>query len=155
MQIKKSKIACIGPGTASVLKEYCDSIQFIGNEIDIVKVGQTFSSELGTDNCLFPISNISKRSVQKAINNESQVLDIVTYQTSLKTDFKIAPVDVLIFTSPSSVRAYFSKYTIIANQEVIAMGPSTAETLIQSGVKNPLTPTITGEIGLISLLQKL
>ncbi len=155
LTIKNSKLACIGPGTTSVLKEYCDAIQFIGSDIDIKKVGQSFALELGTANCLFPISNISKRSIQKAIRNESQVLDVVMYNTSLKTEIKVGPVDILIFTSPSNVRAYFSKYEIKENQQVIAMGPSTAETLEKSGVKQPLLPKIIGEIGLINLLGKL
>jgi hydroxymethylbilane synthase len=70
-------------------------------------------------------------------------------------DFEVTPADVLIFTSPSSVRAYFNKYSVKSNQEVIAMGPSTAEALKNSGIKSPLLPSIPGEIGLVNLLESL
>jgi uroporphyrinogen-III synthase len=55
---------------------------------------------------------------------------------------------ILIFTSPSNVEAFFEKNNILAGQKVIAMGEATAKALAKLKVKNVSTPLAFDDLGL-------
>lgn len=116
------------------------------------EVGRQFEAAVEGGSCLFPVSNISKRTIQQYFTNQSKVFDLVVYNTSEKSNFENPNADVLIFTSPSNARAYFAKFTINENQKVISMGPTTGKQLEDLGISNYLTPKSTGELGLIDLI---
>ncbi len=101
---------------------------------------------------MFPISNISKRTIQKQFSDQSKISDLIVYSTEEQTDFEDPKADVLIFTSPSNVRAYFNKITRQPNQKIIVMGPTTGKQLLDFGIEDFLTPALTGELGLIDLI---
>jgi len=148
-------LACIGKGTAKELNSFVKEIHFIGQNVDIKITATQFATELGTSTCLFPISNISNRTIQKAIKNQSQVTDVIVYNTTEKTVNEIPKSEVLIFTSPSNVRSYFSKYKIEPSQIVIAIGPSTGKKISANGISNYHIPLIQGELGIIDLIKSL
>lgn len=152
--IDNRQVACIGEGTYKILKSKHSQIDFVGNNIDIQTTGKEFSQLVGDKSCLFPISNISRRSIQKAFINENQVHDLVVYETFEKKDFIMNPADILIFTSPSNVRSFFKKCALKQNQKTIAMGPSTANQLKKLQVNHCTIPTVTGEIGLIDAIHQ-
>ena len=77
---------------------------------------------------------------------------MVVYSTEEQLDFENPKADVLIFTSPSNVRAYFNKIARQPHQKIIVMGPTTGKQLLEFGVEDFLTPTLTGELGLIDLI---
>jgi hydroxymethylbilane synthase len=143
------KIACVGSGTYQEVVKYSSRIDYVGNDVDIKKVGEQFAALAGKEIVLFPLSTISRRTVQQFFKNPEQVIDFPTYETIEKKDFDLPFCDVLVFTSPSSVRAYINKYPIKENQKVVAMGPTTGKELELSGIKKYTLPKITGELGLV------
>lgn len=151
LPLNNSKIACIGPGTKRTLAKYTQKIEFIGNEVDTNKTGKLFAQLIGNETCLFPISNISKRSIQKHLP-KNQCFDVVIYKTCPKVLKLTQKLDVLIFTSPSNVESYFANNVITPAQKVIAMGPSTAKELAQFNIKEIIIPEIAGELGLLDCL---
>ncbi len=116
------------------------------------EVGKQFEAAVNGGTCLFPVSNISKRTIQQYFTDQSKVFDLVVYNTSEKSDFENPKADTLIFTSPSNARAYFSKFNINKNQKVISMGPTTGNQLEDLGISDYVTPKSTGELGLIDLI---
>ena len=59
-------------------------------------------------------------------------------------DEKIPPVEILLFTSPSNVQAFFKKNHVDTNQKVIAMGGATGKELKDFGVhKYKMPPSFT------------
>ncbi len=120
--------------------------------MNINDVGKAFVKEVGDDDCLFPVSNISKRTIQKYFPNQAKTHDLIVYNTIEKNDFRDPKADVLIFTSPSNVRAYFSKLALKEGQRVVSIGPTTEKELQKFGIKNYKLPKSTGELGIIDLI---
>ena len=152
--LKMQKVGCIGEATFKILSQYIKQVNFCGNDVDIHKTSAEFSKIIGHETCLFPISNISKKTVQQHLS-ANQVFNMVVYETFSLANFKLPELDVLIFTSPSNVQNYFSKYPINPNQKVIAIGSSTLNELKNKGVHHALIPKTTGELGLIDVLLSL
>lgn len=146
------KIACVGRGTYKELAQFCSQIDFIGDSVNVHEVGAEFVKVVDNETCLFPVSNISKRTIQKYFPDQSKISDLVVYNTQEKDSFNNPDADVLIFTSPSNARAYFSKFELEKNQEVISIGPTTGVQLNDLGIFDFNTPKSTGELGLIDLI---
>jgi uroporphyrinogen-III synthase len=150
--LKNTKIACVGKGTYKELIKHVDDVAFIGDAVNIIEIGKAFSAIVGNKTCVFPISSISKRTIQNQFKDQSKVSDLIVYSTDEQLDFEDPKADVLIFTSPSNARAYFNKIAWQPHQKIIVMGPTTGKQLLDLGVKNFLTPKLTGELGLIDLI---
>ncbi|MCX6183162.1 MAG: hydroxymethylbilane synthase [Bacteroidetes bacterium] len=148
LDISGRKIACVGSGTYQEVAKHTKQIDFVGNDVDINKVGVEFAKIVGGEKVLFPVSDITRGTVQKNFN-AAQVIDFTTYETVERSDFSIPLCDVLVFTSPSSVRSFFKKHSIQSTQKVVAMGPSTGRELEVFGVVKYSLPKITGELGLV------
>ena len=149
------KLACVAQGTAKTLSTYVDKIDFVGTHVDIKKTAKEFVHKIGKNSCLFPVSDISKRTIQKAFSNASQVVDVVVYHTSARLSRPILPANILVFTSPSNVRNYFEINKIKERQTFVVQGPSTGEELKKHGIIRYYIPAETGEIGLIDLILRL
>ncbi|MFM7021815.1 MAG: hydroxymethylbilane synthase [Flavobacteriales bacterium] len=142
------KIACIGSGTAQEVAKHTQRIDYIGSNVDIKKVGEEFALVAGKQTVLFPVSNISRRTVQQFFSAD-KAIDLMIYDTVARKDVALPPCDVLVFTSPSSVRAYMESFSINEKQKVIALGPTTGKELESFGIINYRLPKITGELGLV------
>lgn len=152
LSLDSRKVACVGKGTFKELAKHVQEIDFVGDAVNVHEVGKQFEAAVNGGTCLFPVSNISKRTIQQYFTDQSKVFDIVIYNTSEKSDFENPKADTLIFTSPSNARAYFSKFKIKEDQTVISMGPTTGKQLEDLGIKAYQTPKTTGELGLIDLI---
>jgi uroporphyrinogen-III synthase len=150
--LKNTKIACVGKGTYKELIKHVDQVSFIGDAVNIIEIGKEFSKLVGEGTCVFPISNISKRTIQKQFSNQSNISDLIVYSTEEQQNFLDPKADVLIFTSPSNARAYFNKLARQPKQKIIVMGPTTGKQLFDLGITDFLTPKLTGELGLIDLI---
>ena len=127
-EVRYKKTACLGISTASKLKEYQIEPDFVGTE-DIIDVANYFINKIDQDFVLFPRAEVSKRSIQKRLNS-NQVEDLIVYKTIEKDILLERIYDVILFTSPSNVRAFFnSGNTIGESQRAIAIGLSTKSEL--------------------------
>jgi len=70
--------------------------------------------------------------------NQLAINDLIVYANEVKSNFTIPYCDVLVFTSPLNVKAYFQKYPLKSKQKIIAIGKTTEKTLQQLGIKNSI-----------------
>jgi uroporphyrinogen-III synthase len=125
------EIACIGAGTKNHIESHGFQVSFFGTDAtNPNEVAAAFKSWLGNRTVLFPVSNISNRSVQKVLEKE-QYQEVVIYKTvSQSKAFEPIP-DILIFSSPSNAAAYLEKNQIHPHQQVACFGRTT-ELFLQS-----------------------
>lgn len=148
------KVACVGEGTFKELVKYHSEINFVGKDVNIEKIGKDFALLVGVGTCLFPISDISRQTIQKYLP-PSQVVELIVYHTFPALHSAIPDVDVVVFTSPSNVQNYHNSKGINFPLICVAMGPSTASELRVLGYQNIIQPIITGELGLLDCLSAL
>ena len=98
-----TKFGVIGKATAEVVRKYQCRLYWRGNQR---RPPHSFRDQIGDAQVLFPISDISMRTVQDALPQD-QVFEVTAYTTKLKTENEIDRADVVVFTSPSNVDAYF------------------------------------------------
>lgn len=150
------KYAVIGKGTAQALRAYGKVADFVGNALPISNVGKAFAEKLGDGaRVLFPQAADSLQSVQKELGSSIKVHNLDVYKTLPKKDFTLPKAEVLLFTSPSNVTAYFEADTISEKQHIIAIGHSTGKELELHGVTNYTLPYSSDELGLIEALFSL
>lgn len=128
------KWAAIGPGTASILSENSHSPDFIGDG-DPRRTAAAFRSTARGCRVLFPRAKESRQSVQRLLENQIVVLDLVVYENAPRTDFNLPDFDVLVFTSPLNVQAFFSKKSR-KQEKIAAIGPSTGAALAALGIRD-------------------
>ncbi len=139
-ELGNQKFGCIGKATAEAIRKYGKRADFIGYSTDTKMTGKQFASRVGSGTVLFPMAKGSLRSVQNGFVKAEQTIDLVVYET-LKSDAVIetSKYDILLFTSPSNVEAFFEKNKL-SSQKVIAMGEATASSLKKYKIFHPLLP---------------
>jgi hydroxymethylbilane synthase len=138
------KIGAIGQATALALQKQGIKANFIGSG-DTHKIANDFSKVLGEDVALFPISNLSIKTIQKSINKK-QVLEVICYNNS-PIKHKVVDFDFIIFTSPSNVFSFFNNNGI-NNSKIIAIGDTTKKALNKCGVNNVIVSWESSELAL-------
>ncbi len=128
------KFACVGKSTSEMLRQYGKRAEFIGSSTDTKMIGKQFAAKAGSEKVLFPQAKGSLRSVQQQFVKPEQVVDLVVYETIKKNSGQAPQADILVFTSPSNVEAWFEVFRIRKEQNIIAMGDATAKALRQHGV---------------------
>jgi len=142
------KFGCVGKSTAEALRRFGKKPDFIGYSTDTRMTGKQFAATVGSGTVLFPQAKESMRSIQQQFSNSNQVIDVPVYETIRTNDTPVPEVDILVFTSPSNVEAFFEKNKIRPGQKIIGMGDATANALRQFGVKHCATPQTFDDIGL-------
>jgi uroporphyrinogen-III synthase len=131
---------------------YNKQASFVGCGVDLLKIAKDFRDVLENESVLFPQAIDSYQTIQKQLAFTNTCNNLYVYKTTIKTDFDIPYSDILIFTSPSNVEAYFNKYKIDVRQFVIAMGASTKYKLKEFGVSKVFIPKSFDEQGLLNVL---
>jgi len=149
--LRKTRFAVFGKGSARYLREFDKRADFIGEGNDAALIAKQFAALINNETVLFPMAIDSIQTVQRRLGYNNVAKNLFVYKTELKTNFTIPKAEILVFTSPSNVEAYFSKYTIESDQKVIAIGTTTQQKLNRYGVKNVDIPNSFDEE---SLLQK-
>jgi len=147
-----SKIGVIGKATSTTLRQYGKRADFIGYSTDTRLTGKQFASLVKSGTVLFPQAKDSMRTVQQQFVNKYQVKDLPVYETIQKPVADTPDADIMLFTSPSNVEAFFEKKKINSSQKVIAMGDATAHTLKQAGVASVYLVPSFDEIGLLQAI---
>jgi len=143
------KFGCIGTSTSAELRSFGKRADFIGQSTDVKLVGKQFSSKVGSSKVLFPIARGSMQSIQWQMVKRENVFNLEVYAT-LKHSEEIAPdFDVLVFTSPSNVEAFFEKNTVPKGKRVVAMGESTGKALEKLKVKEYRMPQTFDDLGIL------
>ena len=133
------------------MAKYRTKIDFVGTDVETKIIAKKFKIKLGKSSCLFPISDISNETVQSGIKPD-QVHNLVVYHTAEKHLEVDASYDILVFTSPSNVRAYFSANPFHAHQKIVAIGPSTATQIEKLNHPVHQVSVQPGELGMIDAI---
>lgn len=145
--------AVISNVSANYLSTFGKTADFIGKGVDVVQIGKDFREVLKDDSVLFPQAIDSLQTVQKQIAFTNTCYNLYVYKTTIKIDLIIPYTDIVIFTSPSNVKAYFIKNKISSKQTVVAIGNTTKHQLAEYGVTNVLLPAVFDESALLGLLD--
>jgi hydroxymethylbilane synthase len=119
--------AAFGEGTAKALQAYGFEADFIGTG-SAVSTANAFSNSVINKKVLFPQAQFSRNSVELLLK-KSIVIPLIVYKNTAKQDFSLPFCDILVFTSPLNVKAYFTKYTLHPTQQFVAIGDTTLDTL--------------------------
>jgi len=98
---------------------------------------------------LFPIARGSMQSIQWQMVKRDSVINLEVYATLHKGREVASDFEVVIFTSPSNVEAYFEKNTWHPHQQAIAMGEATGKALEKVKIKKYTTPKSFDDLGLL------
>lgn len=134
---KDIRFGTVGKGTAEELRKHGYKPDFIGYSTDTKLTGKQFAATVKKDRVLFPQAKGSMRMIQQQFTDQSQVSNLIVYESIDRGDQIVPHADVLFFTSPSNVEAFFRKNSIKPSQKVIAMGHATASALEVKGIKKP------------------
>jgi hydroxymethylbilane synthase len=144
---KKVKFGVVGRGSEDALRKYGELADYVGESGDIKEVADDFAALVGGQTVLFPRAQDSLLSIQKSLKEDTKVVDLPIYETVVEENIDRTSADVLIFTSPSNVDAYFADNLLEPGQQVIAIGNSTGKKFDEMGVTYSL-PYSPDEIGL-------
>jgi len=144
---KNVKFGVAGRGSEDSLRRVGHVADYVGEGGDIEEVAELFAEQVAGKKVLFPRAQDSLQSIQKALKPDTIVVDLPIYETVVEDDIDQTYADVLIFTSPSNVDAYFTDNLLDPGQQVIAIGNSTGKKFDEMGVKYIL-PYSPDEIGL-------
>jgi len=146
---KKTKFGVIGRGSEDMLRQFGKLPHFNGEDegVDTADIAEEFAAIANGTTVLFPGAKDSLRTIQKALSSRTKIIDLPVYETVMDEEVAKSFADVLIFTSPSNVEAYFTDNLLDPDQRVICIGKSTGKKFAGLGVKYTL-PYSPDEIGL-------
>ena len=146
---KKVKFGVLGRASEEMLRRFGYIPDFNGEEdgIDTVDIAKEFAKIANGTTVLFPGAKDSLRTIQQGLNASTKVIDLPVYETEMDENCSPSAAEVLIFTSPSNVDAYFANNLLEIGQQVICIGKSTGKKFDEMNVKYTL-PYSPDEIGL-------
>jgi len=146
---KKTKIGVIGRGSEEILRKYDRVADFSGDSegINMEEIAKKFAELANGGTVLIPRAKESLETIQKALSPETKIINIPVYETVLEENVDPSNAEVLVFTSPSNVEAYFADNLLEPGQKVICIGRSTGAKFDEMNVPYTL-PYSPDEIGL-------
>jgi len=143
---KKAKFGVMGSGSEDMLRRKGYFVDYTGAGIDSAEVAAEFAKLANGSTVLFPSAENSLRSIQQVLSADTKIIHLPVYETILEDDTEQSNAEIMVFTSPSNVEAYFANNLLDPDQKVIAIGISTGKKLGGMGVKYklPYSPDETG-----------
>lgn len=144
---KKTKFGVVGSGSAEALRNEGIVPHFIGQTADTKEIAREFAELVKGQSVLFPRAKDSLQSIQKGLDESTHIIDLPIYETVILDRVEPSYADILIFTSPSNVDAYFEENLMEQGQQIIAIGESTGAKFKEMNIPY-ITPYAPDEIGL-------
>ncbi|MDF2434243.1 MAG: hydroxymethylbilane synthase [Mucilaginibacter sp.] len=143
---KKVKFGVMGSGSEDMLRRKGHFVAYTGDGVDPEDVAIDFAKHANGQTVLFPSAENSMRSIQQGLSADTKVIDLPVYETILEDEVEPSGAEILVFTSPSNVEAYFAGNLLYPDQKIIAIGKSTGKKLDEYGVNYtlPYSPDETG-----------
>jgi hydroxymethylbilane synthase len=144
---KSVKYGVMGTGSEDTLRKLGHVASFVGESGDTTEVSADFAALANGSVVLFPGAEYSLRSIQHGLSADTRIIDLPVYETVLEENVDATTADILVFTSPSNVEAYFAENLLEPGQKVIAIGKSTGKKFdeMNTPYKIPFSPD---EVGL-------
>src|SRR5690606_16707028 len=106
---KKVKFGVVGRGSEDALRRHGHLADYVGESGDVQDVAVEFAELVKGQTVLFPRAQDSLLTIPKALSADTKVVDLPIYETVIADQTDKTFADVLIFTSPSNVEAYFKE----------------------------------------------
>jgi uroporphyrinogen-III synthase len=148
------RFAVFGKGSDSVLKKYGKKADFVGTGNDSASIAKQFIEIVDSEIVLFPQAIDSLQTVQRWLPFNNIARNLFVYKTEGRTNFSIPECDILVFTSPPNVNAYFGKYNIKPHQRVIVIGTTTKLSLSGKGIRDVYLPDSFDEESLLEKIKE-
>ena len=148
---KDVQFGVVGRGSEEALKQLGKTVSFVGESSDTLEIAKEFADLANGTSILFPSAKDSLRTIQQALSSETKIIDLSVYETILEDEVSQSFADVLVFTSPSNVEAYFVDNLLDPYQKVVAIGKSTGKKFEEMNVSYIL-PASPDEIGLAEVV---
>ena len=142
------KYGVIGKGTSEALRKFGHRPDFIGSSTNTKMTGKQFANKVGRDVVLFPQAKGSFQTVQHQLLSKDQVKNLLVYESISHNEEAIPETDIIFFTSPSNVEAFFKKNRLSKSQRVVAMGNATANALQKHRVISYIMPDAFDEVAM-------
>ena len=130
----RARYGVMGEGTEEAALRYLNKVDLRGNG-QPKAVADQLAEKAFDRRILFPQARNSRRSVEKHVGDAAWCLPYVVYNNVPLRHFELPPSDVLVFTSPLNVDAYFGRYELQPEQRTVAIGRTTAAALRQRRIK--------------------
>jgi uroporphyrinogen III methyltransferase/synthase len=170
--LKKSRLCCVGTGTAERLARYGVRADLIPDEFrgEALIVAMADSGSLDGCRVLVPRADIGRDVIAEGLRDAGAlVTDVVAYRTVLEdAEQDGGPdvyrmllddgIDVVTFTSPSAVRNFASIYgkeqtiDLLSRTVVAAIGPVTTEAATQLGLTVTVQPAVSTIAALVDAI---
>lgn len=141
------KFGVMGSGSEDMLRRNGHFANYVGESGDTAEVAGEFAKLANGSTILFPGAENPMRSIHRGLSAETKIIDLPVYETLLEENIEGTTAEILVFTSPSNVEAYFNDNLLDNNQQVIAIGNSTGNKLDELNIKYTL-PFSPDEVGL-------
>ena len=148
---KNIKFGVIGRGSEDALKQLGKEVSFVGESGDTSEIAEEFAAIANGQDILFPSAKESLRTIQKGLSKDTKIIDLTVYETILEENLPTTFADVLVFTSPSNVEAYFADNLLEPGQKIVAIGKATGKKFEEMNVPY-LLPASPDEIGLAEVI---
>jgi len=142
----ETQVACIGETTAEAATQDGFSADFYPTEPGSEKFLEEFEDLLSNNSVkpriVIPMAEGGRTTIAERLKELGcEVLVIPLYRTRSKADLagaltpaQVESLNALLFTSPSSVEAYLSHFTVPATAKVFALGIFTETSLLEHGL---------------------
>lgn len=144
--------ACMGPSTAVALQQSGFSPDFIGTG-EPFSTAAAFQAFAQGQLVLFVGALRAQENLRGEVGRYAQVSTLAVYDNQPIANIPCSNAELLIFTSPMNARAYFAQNTLGKGQKLIAIGPSTSNTLKQLGFTEIWTPETPDEKAIAQLIN--
>jgi uroporphyrinogen-III synthase len=131
---KLPAFAAINSATAMAIVQAGYEVAFIGQHNDTPQTIEDFSTiahgEIFFAQAEQPIADHAQILRNKGFNAQA----LTVYHNSPLTEISPIDAEILVFTSPMNVRAYFAQQPLQPHQKVVSIGPSTTAALAEQGI---------------------
>lgn len=145
--------ACMSDGTAEELSQYINDISFVGNG-NPEEVAKAYN-EIARPNevtCYIRAQN-SQDSIHKLLSRKND-FSVPVYNNQINSELPDEKFDILIFTSPMNVDAWFQKRKHNGEQ-ILAIGNTTSNQLLKYGINNIIVAEKPSEASIVHALQQI
>ena len=132
---KLPKIALLGPSKAQWWTEhYGQKPDFVGNG-QPEQTAKNFDQLSANQSITFFRAKNSRQSLEHQLQSGQRIFSEIIYDNQIIKSFNCPQAQVLVFTSPLNVQAYFQHCQAQAHQRFLAIGQTTAQALNNLGLK--------------------
>jgi hydroxymethylbilane synthase len=123
------KMGAINAGTASAIKALGYEVSFEGKHADTAVEAKAFA-EIAQGIVVLPQASNSRGVLETHLPH---AISLPVYDNQAIEAVDAVDADILVFTSPMNVRAYFGRHELKAHQQLVAIGFSTEEAIRSLG----------------------